>query len=187
MCVHLCSCPRQDLTPSVCVHAFVCVCVLSHSSKCAAGIPGHLREQREADRWTKENVGQEYRLPEKRVGEKGISESWRAVWDTNQWNMFDIKYDGHNKECMEWTWQLKQNLNTSVWCVIMLFQLHAAMTEMEQEKFELQKKHTENIQTLLDDTSDRLAKMETEYNARSQATVSTWVLYVLRKLWQWKK
>lgn len=44
---------------------------------------------------------------------------------------------------------------------------------MEQEKFEMQKKHTENIQELLEDTNVRLAKMEAEYNARSQATVST--------------
>lgn len=43
---------------------------------------------------------------------------------------------------------------------------------MEQEKFELQKKHTENIQELLEDTNVRLAKMEAEYNARSQSTVS---------------
>lgn len=55
----------------------------------------------------------------------------------------------------------------------MPFQLHAAVTEMEQEKFELQKKHTENIQELLEDTNLRLAKMEADYNARSQATVST--------------
>ncbi len=53
-----------------------------------------------------------------------------------------------------------------------LFQLHAAVAETEQEKFELQKKHTENIQELLEDTNLRLAKMEAEYNARSQATVS---------------
>lgn len=44
---------------------------------------------------------------------------------------------------------------------------------MEQEKFEMQKKHTENIQELLEDTNQRLAKMETEYTARAQATVST--------------
>lgn len=43
---------------------------------------------------------------------------------------------------------------------------------MEQEKFLLQKKHTENIQELLEDTNLRLAKMEAEYDARSQATVS---------------
>ncbi|XP_037544466.1 centrosomal protein of 112 kDa [Nematolebias whitei] len=48
--------------------------------------------------------------------------------------------------------------------------LHAAMAEMEQEKFEMQKKHTENIQELLEDTNQRLAKMETEYTARAQAT-----------------
>uniref|UniRef100_A0A3Q4G2N6 Centrosomal protein 112 n=1 Tax=Neolamprologus brichardi TaxID=32507 RepID=A0A3Q4G2N6_NEOBR len=48
--------------------------------------------------------------------------------------------------------------------------LHAAVTKMEQEKFELQKKHTQNIQELLEDTNVRLAKMESDYNARSQAT-----------------
>lgn len=37
----------------------------------------------------------------------------------------------------------------------------------------MQKKHTENIQELLEDTNVRLAKMEAEYNARSKATVST--------------
>uniref|UniRef100_A0A3B5BCX5 Centrosomal protein 112 n=1 Tax=Stegastes partitus TaxID=144197 RepID=A0A3B5BCX5_9TELE len=51
--------------------------------------------------------------------------------------------------------------------------LHAAVTEMEQDKFQLQKKHTENIQELLEDTNLRLTKMETEYNARSQATEQT--------------
>lgn len=51
-------------------------------------------------------------------------------------------------------------------------QLHAAVTEMEQEKLELQQKHTENIQELLEDTNLRLAKMEAEYNARAQSTVS---------------
>lgn len=51
--------------------------------------------------------------------------------------------------------------------------MHAAVAKMEQEKFEMQKKHTENIQELLEDTNVRLAKMEAEYSARSQATVST--------------
>uniref|UniRef100_A0A3B5LS62 Centrosomal protein 112 n=1 Tax=Xiphophorus couchianus TaxID=32473 RepID=A0A3B5LS62_9TELE len=47
--------------------------------------------------------------------------------------------------------------------------LHATVAEMEQEKFEMQRKHTENIQELLDDTNRRLAKMESEHNTRSQA------------------
>lgn len=51
--------------------------------------------------------------------------------------------------------------------------LHAAVTEMEQEKFELHKKHTENIQELLEETNLRLAKMESEYKARAQATEQT--------------
>uniref|UniRef100_A0A3P9J2G6 Centrosomal protein 112 n=1 Tax=Oryzias latipes TaxID=8090 RepID=A0A3P9J2G6_ORYLA len=48
--------------------------------------------------------------------------------------------------------------------------LHAAVSEVEQEKFLLQKKHTESIQELLADTNARLAKMEKEYNTRSQTT-----------------
>ncbi|XP_073799381.1 centrosomal protein of 112 kDa isoform X2 [Danio rerio] len=48
--------------------------------------------------------------------------------------------------------------------------LHAAVAHMEQEKSELQKKHTENIQELLEDTNQRLAKMEAEYSGQMQAT-----------------
>ncbi|XP_030045351.1 centrosomal protein of 112 kDa [Microcaecilia unicolor] len=48
--------------------------------------------------------------------------------------------------------------------------LHSAVADMEQEKFELQKKHTENIQELLDDTNTRLMKMEAEYVAQTKAT-----------------
>ncbi|XP_045066643.1 centrosomal protein of 112 kDa-like [Coregonus clupeaformis] len=51
--------------------------------------------------------------------------------------------------------------------------LHAAVAGMEQEKFELQKKHTENIQELLEDTNQRLAKMEAEYGAQTRATEQT--------------
>ncbi|KAM4598291.1 centrosomal protein of 112 kDa [Polymixia lowei] len=51
--------------------------------------------------------------------------------------------------------------------------LHAAVSGMEQEKFELQKKHTENIQELLEDTNRRLAKMEAEYSAQTQAAETT--------------
>lgn len=42
---------------------------------------------------------------------------------------------------------------------------------MEKEKFELQKRHTENIQELLEDTNVRLNKMEGEYAAQMQSTV----------------
>nr|XP_040047728.1 centrosomal protein of 112 kDa-like isoform X2 [Gasterosteus aculeatus aculeatus] len=51
--------------------------------------------------------------------------------------------------------------------------LHAAVTEMEQDKFKLQTKHTENIQELLEDTNLRLAQMEAEYIARSRAAEQT--------------
>lgn len=48
--------------------------------------------------------------------------------------------------------------------------LHNAVAEMEKEKFELQKRHTENIQDLLEDTNTRLNKMEGEYMAQTQST-----------------
>ena len=47
------------------------------------------------------------------------------------------------------------------------------MAEFEQEKFEMQKQHTQNIQELLDETNQRLQKMETEYNQQNATTVST--------------
>ncbi|XP_077636547.1 centrosomal protein of 112 kDa isoform X1 [Crocuta crocuta] len=48
--------------------------------------------------------------------------------------------------------------------------LHNAVAEMEKEKFDLQKRHTENIQELLEDTNMRLNKMEGEYMAQTQST-----------------
>ncbi|XP_063097753.1 centrosomal protein of 112 kDa isoform X2 [Cavia porcellus] len=48
--------------------------------------------------------------------------------------------------------------------------LHNAVAEMEKEKFELQKRHTENIQELLEDTNVRLNKMECDYMAQTQST-----------------
>ncbi|KAF6092901.1 centrosomal protein 112 [Phyllostomus discolor] len=48
--------------------------------------------------------------------------------------------------------------------------LHSAVAEMEKEKFDLQKQHTENIQELLEDTNARLSKMEGEYVAQTQST-----------------
>ncbi|XP_051888642.1 centrosomal protein of 112 kDa isoform X3 [Pristis pectinata] len=51
--------------------------------------------------------------------------------------------------------------------------LHNVVAELEQEKFQLQKKHTENIQELLNDTNARLNKMETEYAAQTKATNHT--------------
>uniref|UniRef100_A0A8D0BFV9 Centrosomal protein 112 n=1 Tax=Salvator merianae TaxID=96440 RepID=A0A8D0BFV9_SALMN len=48
--------------------------------------------------------------------------------------------------------------------------LHNAVAEMEKEKFDLQKKHTENIQELLEDTNKRLSKMEAEYLTQTRAT-----------------
>lgn len=42
---------------------------------------------------------------------------------------------------------------------------------MEKDKFELQKRHTENIQELLEDTNVRLNKMEGDYAAQMQSTV----------------
>lgn len=45
---------------------------LPHSSVCAPGVPGHPREQREADRRAEEDVGTERRFLDKRVREEGM-------------------------------------------------------------------------------------------------------------------
>ncbi|XP_064378833.1 centrosomal protein of 112 kDa isoform X6 [Dromaius novaehollandiae] len=49
-------------------------------------------------------------------------------------------------------------------------ELHNAVAEMEKEKFNIQKKHTENIQELLEDTNVRLSKMEEEYLEQIKST-----------------
>lgn len=45
------------------------------------------------------------------------------------------------------------------------------IAEFEQEKFEMQKQHTKNIQDILDDTNTRLQKMEKEYGQQTASTV----------------
>ncbi|XP_063427730.1 centrosomal protein of 112 kDa-like isoform X4 [Mytilus trossulus] len=45
-------------------------------------------------------------------------------------------------------------------------------TEFEQEKFDMQKQHTKNIQEILDDTNARLQKMEQEYSHQTHSTTS---------------
>ena len=53
------------------------------------------------------------------------------------------------------------------------------IAEFEQEKFEMQKQHTQNIQELLDETNQRLQKMETEYNQQNATTVSALALTII--------
>ncbi|XP_030840348.1 centrosomal protein of 112 kDa isoform X2 [Strongylocentrotus purpuratus] len=47
--------------------------------------------------------------------------------------------------------------------------LHDAVADYEQEKFEMQKKQTSAIQDILEDTNDKLQKMEMEYNAQVES------------------
>uniref|UniRef100_S4RSX0 DUF4485 domain-containing protein n=1 Tax=Petromyzon marinus TaxID=7757 RepID=S4RSX0_PETMA len=49
--------------------------------------------------------------------------------------------------------------------------LTEATSDFEVEKLQLQKRHTDNIQALLDDTNTRLAAMEDEYSSQARATV----------------
>ena len=44
---------------------------------------------------------------------------------------------------------------------------HDMQTEHEQEKIELQKAQTASIQQLMDDTNERLLKMEEDYRKQS--------------------
>ncbi|XP_009900970.2 centrosomal protein of 112 kDa [Dryobates pubescens] len=51
--------------------------------------------------------------------------------------------------------------------------LHNAVAEMEKEKFNIRKKHTEDMQELLEDTNARLSKMEEDYLEQKQSTNET--------------
>ncbi|KFQ54348.1 Centrosomal protein of 112 kDa, partial [Nestor notabilis] len=51
--------------------------------------------------------------------------------------------------------------------------LHNAVAEMEKEKFNIRKKHTEDMQELLEDTNTRLDKMEEDYLEQIKSTNQT--------------
>ncbi|TRY85522.1 hypothetical protein DNTS_032237, partial [Danionella cerebrum] len=53
-----------------------------------------------------------------------------------------------------------------------LVQLHVEVTQMEQEKSDLQRQHTENIKKLLQDTNLRLAEMESTYSQQMKSTIT---------------
>ncbi|NXU91510.1 CE112 protein, partial [Xiphorhynchus elegans] len=50
---------------------------------------------------------------------------------------------------------------------------HDAVAEMEKEKFNIRKKHTEDMQELLEETNTRLLRMEGEYLQQTQSTNET--------------
>eukprot|EP00057_Strongylocentrotus_purpuratus_P028042 XP_011682516.1 PREDICTED: centrosomal protein of 112 kDa [Strongylocentrotus purpuratus] len=56
--------------------------------------------------------------------------------------------------------------------------LHDAVADYEQEKFEMQKKQTSAIQDILEDTNDKLQKMEMEYNAQVESHISISLYYL---------
>ncbi|CAH1794459.1 unnamed protein product [Owenia fusiformis] len=70
--------------------------------------------------------------------------------------------------------ELKKLAEESTQCKVNEFEkrLHDTIADFEQEKFDLQKQHTKNIQDLLDDTNTRLQKMETDYSQQTTATSS---------------
>ncbi|XP_040386894.1 centrosomal protein of 112 kDa isoform X6 [Cygnus olor] len=51
--------------------------------------------------------------------------------------------------------------------------LHNAVAEMEKEKFNIRKKHTQDMQELLEDTNARLSKMEEDYLEQIKSTNQT--------------
>ncbi|XP_033097473.1 centrosomal protein of 112 kDa-like [Anneissia japonica] len=62
------------------------------------------------------------------------------------------------KAAMEHTSKTTQNQHDK--------QLHDAIADFEQEKFEMQKAHTKNIQGILEDTNARLQQMEEDYGSQ---------------------
>lgn len=78
-----------------------------------------------------------------------------------------------NKRSLLTAWHPSQREWQGNYCfLVAVIQLNDKIAEFEQEKFEMQKQHTQNIQELLDETNQRLQKMETEYNQQNAATVS---------------
>ena len=50
--------------------------------------------------------------------------------------------------------------------------MHEKVSEFEQEKFAMQKEHSQNIQELLDETNERLKRIENEYAQKIESSVS---------------
>ena len=73
--------------------------------------------------------------------------------------------------CPNLTYMVDKALNTNCFCIVR--QIHDMEADLEQQKFELQKLHTRNIQEILDDTNARLQRMDAEYNQQVASTVST--------------
>lgn len=76
-----------------------------------------------------------------------------------------------------WYTVIIEYINASFMCQLLfdnifVVQLHNAVAEMEKEKFNIQKKHTEDMQELLEDTNARLSKMEEDYLEQIKSTVS---------------
>ena len=53
----------------------------------------------------------------------------------------------------------------------MIFQVQDKIAEFEEEKFAMQKEHARNIQELLNETNERLKKIENEYLQKIESTV----------------
>ena len=49
--------------------------------------------------------------------------------------------------------------------------MHDKVAEFEQEKFTMQKEHSQNIQELLDETNERLKTIENEYLQKVESSV----------------
>ncbi|XP_005734706.1 centrosomal protein of 112 kDa isoform X3 [Pundamilia nyererei] len=118
---------------------------------------GEIEEMKSLHRTKQKESEETIRKLEKKV--QSVLRESQVICESKEKQIAELKkMSDQSADCLKNEWEKK---------------LHAAVTEMEQEKFELQKKHTQNIQELLEDTNIRLAKMESDYNARSQATEQT--------------
>ena len=72
------------------------------------------------------------------------------------------------------------------WCFIVIFpvQLHSVIGELEQEKVNLQRQHSQNIQKMLDETNVRLEKMEQAYKQQNDVNVSGTHLLIFHNFFQ---
>lgn len=59
------------------------------------------------------------------------------------------------------------------WHVSVVVQLHAAITESEREKLDLEQRHSRQLQRVLEESQAQVDKMEAEYSTQIRANVST--------------
>ncbi len=98
--------------------------------------------------------------------EKNVSSLKRQVTELNE------RRQTENEKKVRTNFQMYLRLIDNVWMFSITYKLKDIIQDYEAEKFELQKQHTRAFQDLVDETNQRLKKVECEYNQQQNITVS---------------